>query len=37
MWQKPKAPDIEPRLRAIIDEDYPRFSESEMARRHSGT
>ena len=35
MWQKPKAPDIEPRLRAILDEDFPRFSEAEMARRHA--
>lgn len=34
MWQKPRPPDIDPRLRAILDEDYPRFSEAEMARRH---
>jgi Xaa-Pro aminopeptidase len=30
---KPPAPRLEPRLRAILDAEFPRFSETEMRRR----
>ncbi len=29
-----KALNVEPRLRAILEQDYPRFSDAEYARRH---
>jgi Xaa-Pro aminopeptidase len=31
----PEPPDLEPRLQAILRQDYPRFSEQEYARRHA--
>ena len=34
MWHKPKPPRIDARQRAILDQDFPRFSGAEMARRH---
>ena len=34
-WTKPPAPKLEPRLRAILDQDFPTFSDAEMARRRA--
>jgi Xaa-Pro aminopeptidase len=33
-YERPDPPRLEPRLRAILDQPWPRFSEMEMARRH---
>jgi Xaa-Pro dipeptidase len=32
-YRKPPAPKLEPKLRAIVDAEFPRFSDGEMRRR----
>jgi Xaa-Pro aminopeptidase len=35
MWERPKKPDVEPRLLALLEQPYPRFSDAEMRRRRA--
>jgi Xaa-Pro aminopeptidase len=35
MHEHPKLPDVEPRLLAILEQQYPRFSDAEMRRRRA--